>query len=91
MLEVKKFVFSPVEENTYLLYNESGDCLIIDPGCYFANERNELKDFIDELSLQTKSLLLTCMRTRKKCWTSLRLPVYDGTFPLMDTRAICIT
>jgi len=59
MLEVKKFIFSPVEENTYVLYNETGDCSIIDPGCYFGNERNELKDFIDELSLQPKYLLNT--------------------------------
>jgi len=59
MLEVKKFVFSPVEENTYVVYNESLDCCIIDPGCYFRNERNELKDFIDGLSLRPKYLLNT--------------------------------
>jgi hydroxyacylglutathione hydrolase len=59
MLEVKKFVFSPLEENTYLLYNESKDCIIIDPGCYFPNERNELKDFIDKLLLRPKYLLNT--------------------------------
>ena len=59
MLEVKKFVFSPVEENTYIVYDKSGDCAIIDPGCYFGNERNELKDFIDELSLRPKYLLNT--------------------------------
>jgi hydroxyacylglutathione hydrolase len=59
MLEIKKFVFSPVEENTYVVYNESLDCCIIDPGCYFVNERNELKDFIDGLSLRPKYLLNT--------------------------------
>lgn len=59
MLIVKRFVFSPVEENTYVVYNESLDCCIIDPGCYFANERNELKDFIGELSLRPKYLLNT--------------------------------
>jgi hydroxyacylglutathione hydrolase len=59
MLEVKKFVFSPVEENTYVVYNENLDCCIIDPGCYFSNERNELKHFIDELSLRPKYLLNT--------------------------------
>ena len=59
MLEVKRFVFSPVEENTYVLYNEARDCFIIDPGCYFGNERKELKDFIDEFSLRPKYLLNT--------------------------------
>ncbi len=59
MLTVKSFVFSPVEENTYVVYNESLDCCIIDPGCYSGNERNELKDFIDRLSLRPNYLLNT--------------------------------
>jgi hydroxyacylglutathione hydrolase len=59
MLLVKGFVFSPIEENTYVLYNEAGDCCIIDPGCYFSNERNELKDFISESQLRPKYLLNT--------------------------------
>jgi len=59
MLTVKNFVFSPIEENTYVVYNDSLDCFIIDPGCYSGNERNELKTFIDELSLRPKYLLNT--------------------------------
>lgn len=59
MLTVKGFVFSPVQENTYVLYNEAGECCIIDPGCYFSNERNELKDFISTSRLQPKYLLNT--------------------------------
>ena len=59
MVTVKGFVFSPIEENTYVLYNESGECCIIDPGCYYANERNELKDFILQSRLQPKYLLNT--------------------------------
>jgi hydroxyacylglutathione hydrolase len=59
MLMVKGFVFSPIEENTYVLYNEAGECCIIDPGCYSSNERNELKDFISGSGLRPKYLLNT--------------------------------
>ena len=59
MLTVKGFVFSPIEENTYVLYNESGECCIIDPGCYYSNERKELKDFILQNQLRPKYLLNT--------------------------------
>ena len=38
MLNVQSFTFNPVQENTYILYNETNDCCIIDPGCYFASE-----------------------------------------------------
>ncbi|HEY0678517.1 MAG TPA: MBL fold metallo-hydrolase [Chitinophagaceae bacterium] len=59
MLTVKGFVFSPLQENTYVLHNETGECCIIDPGCYFGNERNELKDFISQSQLRPKYLLNT--------------------------------
>ncbi len=59
MFTIKQFTFSPVQENTYVLSNESGDCLIIDPGCYFPGERQELKDYISQNSLTPKYLLNT--------------------------------
>ena len=59
MLTVKSFTFSPVQENTYVVYNQSGECCIIDPGCYFGNERNELKEFIQDAGLSPKYLLNT--------------------------------
>ncbi len=57
MLKIKSFVFSPIQENTYLLYNEFNDCLIIDPGCYFPEEQDELKAFITQSGLKPKMLL----------------------------------
>ncbi len=59
MFTVTSFTFSPIAENTYVLHNESGDCIIIDPGCYFGNERRELADFIAGKGLQPKYLLNT--------------------------------
>ena len=59
MLKIKSFVFSPIQENTYLLYNEFNDCLIIDPGCYFSEEKDELRDFITQSSLLPRMLLNT--------------------------------
>ena len=59
MLQIKTFTFSPIQENTYLLYNEHNECAIIDPGCYFDTEKELLKNFIDQNSLQPKFLLNT--------------------------------
>lgn len=59
MLTVKQFTFSPIQENTYVVYNENDACCIIDPGCYSDKERNELKEFISDLKLQPKYLLNT--------------------------------
>ncbi len=59
MLNIKSFVFSPIQENTYLLYNEFNDCIIIDPGCYFPEEQDELKAFITQSNLKPRMLLNT--------------------------------
>src|SRR5450631_453777 len=59
MLKIKTFVFSPIQENTYLLYNDSGQCIIIDPGCYSPEEKDELKAFITQTGLRPVMLLNT--------------------------------
>lgn len=59
MLSVKKFTFNPVQENTYILYNEQGQCCIIDPGCYFQQERDTLRQFIEHNNLHPELLLNT--------------------------------
>ena len=59
MFQIKVFTFNPVQENTYILYNEQNECIIIDPGCYFDAEKEELKSFISLHKLQPKILLNT--------------------------------
>ena len=59
MLSVKAFSFNPVGENTYVLYNEKKQCCIIDPGCYFPEERDTLKGFIEDDALKPVLLLNT--------------------------------
>ena len=59
MFQIKVLTFNPVQENTYVLYNEHNDCIIIDPGCYADEEKGELKSFIAKNRLQPKMLLNT--------------------------------
>ena len=59
MIHIKAFTFSPISENTYVLYNNDGKAIIIDPGCYFPNEQETLKDFLTDNSLAPVYLLNT--------------------------------
>lgn len=59
MWQIKNYVFSPIQENTYVLYNEMNECIIIDPGCYFDEEKEKLKSFIEKSNLTPKMLLNT--------------------------------
>jgi len=58
-MEIYKLVFNPIDENTYILADESGECAIIDCGCYDRNEFCELTDFIEEKKLKPVLLLNT--------------------------------
>ena len=45
-MKVKSFTFNPFQENTYVVYDNTKECIIIDPGCYSEKERTELRRFI---------------------------------------------
>lgn len=59
MLTLQVFTFSPIRENTYVLFNEQRKAIIIDPGCYFSAEEEMLKNFIRSEGLEPTILLNT--------------------------------
>jgi hydroxyacylglutathione hydrolase len=59
MLQVEKFTFNPFAENTYVLFDNTKECIIIDPGCYEKAEEKELVDFIESNTLVVKKLINT--------------------------------
>jgi len=58
-MEIYRLVFSPIDVNTYILADSSGDCAIIDCGCYDDAEFNEFTTFLDMKSLRPVLLLNT--------------------------------
>jgi len=58
-MKIYKLVFSPIQVNTYILAEESGDCAIIDCGCYDKEECDEFSNFIDNKGLKPVMLLNT--------------------------------
>lgn len=56
---VKNFVFNPFMENTYVLHDETGDAVIIDAGCLFPDEQEQLRQYIDYAHLRLKYVLNT--------------------------------
>ncbi len=59
MTKVAAFIFNLFQENTYVVYDETNECVIIDPGCYEAHEKVELMQFIQQNKLQPVRLLNT--------------------------------
>lgn len=59
MINIKQFTFNAYQENTYVLFDETGECVIIDPGMYDGAEQNELVQFITAAELRPVALLNT--------------------------------
>ena len=58
-MTVDYFTFNPFQENTYILSDETRQCIIIDSGCYDSNEKDELSSFIENQKLKPVKLLNT--------------------------------
>jgi glyoxylase-like metal-dependent hydrolase (beta-lactamase superfamily II) len=59
MIKLLQRQFNPIEVNTYIAYDETGECVIIDAGCSNANENEILRKAIAEKNLNPTKLLCT--------------------------------
>ena len=51
-MQIVKFVFNPIQENTYVVWDETKECIIIDAGNMSAREDKVLAEFIEEQGLK---------------------------------------
>ena len=58
-MKIKSFTFNPFQENTFVVYDNTKECVIIDPGCYTDKERDELRRFITSEGLKPVKLINT--------------------------------
>lgn len=59
MCEIAIFTFNAFQENTYILYDDTKECVIIDPGCSNRAEEEELSNFITKKNLKPVRLIMT--------------------------------
>jgi hydroxyacylglutathione hydrolase len=50
-MQIEVFTFNDFSENTYILYDQTGECIIVDPGCSNPSEQNTLSQFITDHDL----------------------------------------
>ncbi|MCC8133382.1 MAG: MBL fold metallo-hydrolase [Tannerellaceae bacterium] len=59
MIHIKPFEFNYFSVNTYLVYDDTKEGVLIDCGCMRREEEKELIDFIEENGIELKHLLCT--------------------------------
>ena len=59
MITIKTFAFNLLQENTYVVSDDTLECVIIDCGAYYDDERRAITDYIDGLGLKPVHLLAT--------------------------------
>lgn len=58
-MEIKTFYFNPLRTCCYVAWDGTGECVIIDPGCYGDREFARLEDFVRQRGLNPVMILLT--------------------------------
>jgi len=58
-MKIKKITFNNFMENTFIVYDQTKECIIIDPGCYSIDEKEELLSFININQLKPTLLINT--------------------------------
>jgi len=58
-VHIEVFTFNPFQENSYVIYDDAKNCVIIDPGCYEREEEQQLLSFIQSNQLMPVALLNT--------------------------------
>ena len=94
-MKIKSFIFNPFQENTYIIYDETKQCIIIDPGCYTLEEQNILKKFITNEKLTPVKLVNTHCHIDhilgnnfvSKEW-NIELYIHKEDLPLLDSATI---
>ena len=59
MIEVKRFVVNMLQENCYVVSDETKECVIIDCGAFYPEERQAIVNYINDNGLKPKHLLAT--------------------------------
>ena len=59
MISIKDFQFNMLPVNTYVVWDETKEAVVIDPGCYYPEEGEQLCTFIRSNGLNVKHLLNT--------------------------------
>lgn len=58
-MKIKRFEFNMFPVNCYLLYDDTKEAVIIDPGCYYPEEKEFIRDYIQSKGLTVKHMLCT--------------------------------
>ena len=59
MIYSRAFAFNPFQENSWVLWTENKNCVILDPGCSTSAEEKELTAFVESHGLVPEAIWLT--------------------------------
>ncbi|MEN8118351.1 MAG: MBL fold metallo-hydrolase [Bacteroidota bacterium] len=59
MIKIEKFVVNPLGENSFVLSDETGECIFVDPGFYYEEEFEEIRSYISENKLNPVKIVNT--------------------------------
>ena len=85
MINVARFVFNPFKENTYVVWDQTNECIIIDAGNNFEQENTALANFITDKGLKPVATISTHGHYDHVCGVGFLKRTYGIPFALSST------
>ncbi|MCI1685506.1 MAG: MBL fold metallo-hydrolase [Prevotella sp.] len=92
MMNIQKFECNMIQENCYIVSDETGECIIIDCGAYYEEERQAVVNYIKDHKLVPRHLIVTHGHLDHNFGNNtifqtfgLKLEVAEGDAHLMET------
>lgn len=76
-MNVANFTCNPFQENGYILYDDTKECIVIDPGCYTPEEEKQYSAFIEDNNLKPVRLVNTHCHLDHICGNRYIATKYD--------------
>ncbi len=94
-MEISTFTFNDFEENTYILHDDSLECIIVDPGCSNLKEENQISEYINSRKLKPVKLINTHCHIDHVLGNkyiadkyNLKLEAHKGEIPVLEANLI---
>ena len=80
MLKIQRFVCNMFGENTYVVSDETKECLFVDCGAFYPEERAAIRRYVQEEQLKPVSLICTHGHLDHVLGNSFLYDEYDGLY-----------
>jgi Zn-dependent hydrolases, including glyoxylases len=91
MITVKNFIFNAFQVNSFVLSDETGECIVVDAACYSQKEKDIIDQYISDNGLTVKKIVNTHCHVDHVLGARHLVEKYNPSFEIHDSEVRLLT